>query len=49
VRDHYPSLGFAPAESRGSEEGRLEFELNLAAFEPHPTRIRVLERAYDAK
>jgi FkbH-like protein len=45
VRGHYTALGFATA---SESEDRCEFTLDAAGYEPRPTHIRILERAYDA-
>ena len=42
VRDHYPNLGFTPVTE-------FEFELYPLDYQPRSTKIRVLERPYDAK
>jgi FkbH-like protein len=44
VRDHYPSLGFAPAALTAE---RAEYALELASFEPRPTHIRVTRDVHE--
>ena len=45
VRDHYPNLGFAPAPDTPTP---AVYELDAHSYQPHPTKIRILERPYDA-
>jgi FkbH-like protein len=46
VREHYSSLGFTPVLQTAE---RSEFMLDVASYQPRPTRIRILERSYDSK
>jgi FkbH-like protein len=46
VRDHYPSLGFR---ALPSAETTLEFELDARQYSVKQTKIRINERAYDAR
>ncbi len=41
VRDHYGNLGFALLE--GAEDGITRWELPLAAYEPQPTHMKILQ------
>jgi len=44
VRDFYPRMGFS---LRAESENSRAFDLDLTAFQPHPTQIHVIRRAYD--
>ena len=44
VRDLYPRMGFAPV---SEAPGRLEFDLDLAAYKVKSTGIEIVERDYD--
>jgi FkbH-like protein len=46
VKDHYPNLGFDVA-STGAE--RSEFVLDVAAYEPRPTPIRIVRKRNDSE
>jgi FkbH-like protein len=51
VREHYPGLGFTPmaAQETGDAPGALHFELDPRSYRTRPTKIRILERPYEAK
>jgi FkbH-like protein len=44
VKDHYPALGFAPV---AVTPQRAEYVLDLAAFQPHATHIRVTRAVHE--
>ena len=44
VRDFYSRMGFELRAERGDTR---EFELGLGGFEPLPTKIKVIRRAYE--
>jgi FkbH-like protein len=46
VRNHYSGLGFTPAAISGE---RMEFDLDPQSYQVRPTKIRIIERSYDAK
>jgi FkbH-like protein len=49
VREHYPGLGFTRVETVSPESSRLEFEMDPRVYRFRPTKIRLIERPYDAK
>jgi predicted enzyme involved in methoxymalonyl-ACP biosynthesis len=46
VREHYASLGFTPIPAAGES---LEFALDALQYTVKQTKIRIDERAYDAR
>lgn len=46
VRDHYANLGFTPLPAESAE--RFAFQLEIQSYQVKPTKIRIVERPYDA-
>jgi hypothetical protein len=46
VKQHYASLGFSPLDPAGDS---LEFALDVRQYTVKQTKIRINERAYDAR